>query len=413
MTTSSSISTFLSRILRVGLPLALLAIGAYAYSVLSVEPEEEKSPPVANQVIRTNVTELQIRDYPVVVTTHGIVQAHNEVTLSAEVSGLVQQISSTFEAGSYFSEGDVLLELDDRDYKTRLAVAEARVLSAQASVQLANENFDRIKSLYDRNVSTEAEVNLASATSSQAVAELNTAEADVEQAKRDLERTKIRAPFDGRVRHKAIGLGQSIGQGTTLGVVFAIDFAEVRLPIAGPELQFLELPELASDPPVEVELRDAISETNETVWNAKIIRTEGTLDQDSLELFAIARIDDPFGRESVHPPLRIGQPVVGSIAGKVLKDVIALPRMAVRQLDQVILVDNSELTLIPRTIEPIWSDEEFVIVRDSSIQNGAWLSTTHLVYAPEGAKVEIIPDIEQTTTAAKTNVADDTESVAN
>ena len=122
-----------------------------------------------------------------------------------------------------------------------------------------------------------------------------------------------------------------MGPGTALGVVFAVDFAEIRLPIDARKRQYLDLPELPGDSPVLVELRDAISEASETVWKAKIIRTEGALDEDSLELFAIARVDDPFGRKSGHPPLRIGQPVVGSIAGKVLDQVVALPRGAVRQ----------------------------------------------------------------------------------
>ncbi len=268
--------------------------------------------------------------------------------------------------------------------------------------------------LFRRNYGSEAAVNQAVAAHEQANADLDGATAQLEQAKRDLERTKILAPFDGRVREQAVGLGQSVGPGTALGVVFAIDFAEVRLPIAGRELQYLDLPELPDDAPVEVELRDAISESSEMVWNATIVRTEGALDEDSLELFAIARIDDPFGRKSGHPPLRIGQPVVASIAGKVLNNVVALPRGAVRQLDQVFLVDKTELTLIAKTIVPIWSNAEHVIVRDPFIEDGALLSTTSLVYAPDGAKVEIIPEIELSeAVAAESGVTVSGTTVAN
>ena len=159
-------------------------------------------------------------------------------------------------------------------------------------------------------------------------------------------------------------------------------------------------------------MRDAVSEASETVWNAKIVRTEGALDRDSLELFAIARVEDPFGRKSGHPPLRIGQPVAASISGKVLQNVVALPRGAVRQLDQICLVDETELTLTTMTIVPLWSDEQYVIVRDPLIEDGAWLSTTRLVHAPDGAKVEIIPDIEPTDTA-ETSLVGKTETAAN
>jgi hypothetical protein len=225
----------------------------------------------------------------------------------------------------------------------------------------------------------------------EAEANVESAKAQLAQAKRNLERTKVRAPFDGRVRQRRVGLGQSVGPGTPLGSVFAIEYAEVRLPITARDMAFLTLPEGPEDPPVDVELRDALNH-DETVWTAKIIRTEGTLDENSLELFAIARVSDPFGRESERPPLRIGQPVIAFIPGHVLKDVIAVPRIAVRQLDRIILLDPNELTIESHRIEAIWSDEEYVIVRDLPIADGSLVATTHLIYAPDGSKVEILPD---------------------
>ena len=116
----------------------------------------------------------------------------------------------------------------------------------------------------------------------------------------------------------------------------------------------------------------------------------------SLELFAIARINDPFGLKSGHPALRVGQPVMASIAGKVLNDVVAVPRLAVRQLDQVYFVDKDELTLLGKTLDPVWSDEENLIVDDPTIEDGQLLAITRIVYAPDGAKVEIIEDIPLT-----------------
>ena len=400
-------------LVRVSLPIGLLAAGCIAYSILSSETEQTKDPATAEQTLQTKVVELRVGDYPVVIHTHGIVRPHNEVTLSALVSGQITYISPAFESGSYFFKGDVLVELDSQDYITALAVAESRQLGAMAAQKLATQNHEQIMKLLPKNVITEAEVNQSSAAKLQARAEFDSATAQVEQARRNLERTKILAPFDGRVRQKAVGLGESVGLGTSLGVVFSVEYAEIRLPIAGRELQYLDLPELAGDKPVEVELRDAISEASENVWKAKIVRTEGTLDQNSLELFAIARVDDPFGLKSKLPPLRIGQPVKGAIVGKVLTNVVALPRLAVRRLDQVFLVDRTKLTLTAKTIVPIWSDEKYIIIEDPSIQDGMLLSTSHLVYAPNGAKVEIIKDIEPTSVATKRVATSEAKPVAN
>lgn len=379
-------------------PLAIFGLGVGSYFYFAGNPEEEKDEPEPKKLIRTNIAELRRQDYQVHVRTNGIVQPHNEVALSAQVSGNVTAISPEFEVGAYFAKGDVLIEIDDSDYRTAVAIANAQVEGATSAVELAVQNHERLVELFTQNNVAEADVSQAEATLAQAEAQLSTLKAQLEQAERDLERTKVYAPFDGRVRVQSVGLGQTVSNGTPLGVVFAIDFAEVRLPIAGPDLKFLRLPELAGDAPVQVEFKNAIDTDSPTIWRGEIVRTEGTLDVDSLELFAIARIDDPFGRKSNKAPLRIGLPVVASIPGTRLTNVVALPRAAIRQLDKINIVDE-ELTLRPQTIEAVWSDEDYVIVRDPTLEDGTMLSTTQLVYAPEGAKVEIIPDIELTASA--------------
>lgn len=383
--------------MRLIIPVAILGIGILAFMRLSIEPPKEQAPPAEKQAIRTRLTELNVEDYQVVIKTNGLVQAHNEVALSAEVSGRVISISESFEVGAYFARNEVLVELDRRDYETAVAVAEANLLGAEAALELARETYERNEGLAAKNGVSLAVLKQSFAEQAQASATLDTAKAQLEQAKRDLDRTRILAPFDGRVLSKNIGLGQSIGPGAPLGNIFAIDYAEVRLPIAGKELQYLRLPELSTDEPVAVQLTDAINPESTAVWDANIVRTEGTLDVDSLELFAIARVDDPFGRETGKEPLLIGQPVIAAIPGATLKNVVKIPRIAVRQLDQIYLVnrdDQGELVLQGKTLEPIWTDEDYLIVRDPSIKDGQLLATTRIVYAPDGAKVEEIPDIE-------------------
>jgi RND family efflux transporter MFP subunit len=380
-------------ILRALLPLGVLVSGLVGYLILSMEPEEVKHPEEKPRMIETRVIELHVQDFPTTIRTRGVIRAHNEVILTPQVPGKIIRILPGFEDGAFFAERDVLVELDAQDFETAAIVAEAqlaRAISAHAQEETrANQARLNWEDLGYDEEPTELVLRLPQLR--EAEANVDSATAQLEQAKRNLERTKVRAPFDGRVRQRRVGLGQSVGPGTALGTVFAIDFAEVRLPISARDMAFLTLPEGPEDPPVEVWLRDALNH-DETVWMAKIIRTEGALDENSLDLFAIARIFDAFGRKSEHPPLRIGQPVVASIPGRVLKDVIVVPRMAVRHLDQIILVDPNELTIESRRIETIWSDEEYVVVRDPTIADGSLLAITHLIYAPNGSKVEILPD---------------------
>ncbi|MCA9192789.1 MAG: efflux RND transporter periplasmic adaptor subunit [Planctomycetales bacterium] len=398
VTVAKSIARLFAIVLRITLPLAILAGGIYSYSFFSVEPDEEKAEPEPKSNLRTNVTELTRSNYLVNVITSGVITAHNEVTLSAQVAGQVLSINPEFQVGAYFHSGDVLVELDDRDLRNSLAVAEAQSKSAQAAVELAQAAYERFESLYASKNVTESDLHQAMAQLKQAEASLDTAFADVQRAMRDLERAKIVAPFDGRVRDRFVGVGQLVVPGTALGVAFAVDFAEVRLPITARELKYLTLPEDNEAPPVEVVFRDAVNRDSTFRWKGSIVRTEGALDANSLEIIAIARIEDPFALSSDSQPLRIGQPVTGEITGRILEDVVALPRMAVRQLDQIYLVDRQDLSIGSLTIDPVWSDEKFVIVKDARIPNGSLLSTTQLVFVPEGAKVEIIPDVELTAT---------------
>lgn len=397
-------------VLRLLLPLAVLGAGIGAFSYFATPVEEAKAEATPPKPIRTRVEKLNRRDYTVTVKTNGIVQAHNQVSLSAEVAGRVLRVTPAFEAGAYFSEGDVLVELDDRDYKTALAVADANKLGAEAALELAAETYQRNQDLYARKGVSEAQLKASFASQEQAQAQLDTTLAQLERARRDLSRTRIVAPFDGRVRMKMVGEGQTVGTGTSLGEIFAVDYAEVRLPISSRERLFLDLPENPGEPPVNVQLFDAIDLESSAVWQAKILRTEGVLDADSLELFAIARIEDPFGRTTGDAPLRIGQPVVAAIDGRTLHDVVAIPRQAVRQLDQVFFIDTD--TIRNAKLDPIWTDEEHLIVSDEEIQDGQMIAMTRIVHAPDGAKVEIIPEIELTSTSTNDSSATITKPVA-
>ena len=376
-------------------PLFILAVGWFGYATLSIEPEEQKRARGKPRAIKTQVVELLVQDYPTTIETQGDVRPHNQITLNSEVSGMIVRISSSFEDGAFFTKGELLLELDTADFKAALTTAEAQVARTTASHALEQAQANQARESWEKLALDEDPDPLVLRIPQlrQAEANMKSAAAQYERAQRDLERTQIRAPFDGRVRQRNVGIGQSIRTSTNLGTIFASDYAEVRLPISGNDLPLLDLPEAADDPPVHVDLRDTLNPENETVWESSIIRTEGALDPATLELFAVAKVDDPFGLKTGKPPLRIGQPVTATVSGKILRNVMAIPRIAVKKLDQIYLVDPEKLTLRRRTIKSIWADADHIIIRDPEIADGSLVATTRLSYAPDGARVEILPDI--------------------
>ena len=381
-------------VLRIVLPFALLVLGVIGYNKLSVEIPEEAQPRRERKPVETRVLELTREDYQVEIPSQGNIRAHGLVNLTAEVAGKVQAIYPPFEEGAFFSKGDILLEINPIDLQVALISAQAQVASAQLNLEKEEALAEQAR-LDWKDLGYEDEPSALVRREPQLKAArqgLLLAEAQEESALRNLERTKVTAPFDGRVLRRTVGVGQSIGPSTALAEIFATDYSEVRLPLSTLNLRDITLPEDASDPPLVVTLRDGLDDQSSTEWSARILRTEGALDANTLELFAIARIEDPFGLRSEQPPLRVGQPVIASIPGKTLEDVFVIPREAVSQLSRIRIVDPTTMKLDSSYIRPLHSDDDHIIFRDSSLEDGTLLVLTRLVYAPDGGGVIIIPE---------------------
>lgn len=379
---------------RILLPFIILALGAAAAYQLSQKPDSPEPRHVPPQKLKSEISELHRSDFPVLLESQGVVRAHHETTVTSTIAGTVTAIHPGFEDGAFFKKDEILLELDPADFQASLAAAQSRLARSEAAIaqeearaKQARLNWEDLG--YDEDPS---DLVLRIPQLKEARANVSATTAEVDQAQRNLSRTNVRAPFDGRVRARLIGLGQAIGPSTALGEVFATDFAEIRLPLSPEQLAFINLPSHPDDPPVAVTLSDPLSSApgeSPSTWQAKIIRTEGALDEASRELFAIARIDDVFGISTRQSPLRIGQPVRALIEGKTLKDVFVIPRQALRGVNTIYLVTSDEPVIKRTKVEPIWSTADVIIVRDELVE-GQWLSTTRLPYAPDGAPVEVI-----------------------
>ena len=385
-------------LLRAIVPLAILAGGWIGFKVLSTEQAHVQHPPPEPRVIRTRVIKLERADHQSVIRTQGVVRPHNTATLTPQVSGKVAVVSESLHDGAFFAEGDVLLELDDDDFETEVLSAEAQLARAEALLSQEEAKAKQARLNWEDLGYTEEpnELVLRLPQLREAKANREAAQAALDRSQRDLSRTKIRAPFDGRVLQREVAVGQSVTPGTALASVYMTVFVEVRLPIAARQQPFVTLPQDRSDPPVEVELSDALTETSNTTWKGSIVGTEGALDESSRELFAIARINDPFSRQQPEggrkPPLRIGQPVHAAISGKVLENVLEIPRSAVRKLNRIYIVDEETKLLTRHEVEAVWSDVDHLYIRSPDIPDGALLATTRMVYAPNVSRVEILPD---------------------
>lgn len=224
-------------------------------------------------------------------------------------------------------------------------------------------------------------------------ANVSAAEADVQKARRDLERTRITVPYDGLVRQKAADIGQYVSPGTRLGVTFSIDTAEVRLPLTYSDLSYLDLPsevELESEnksfPSVVLSAEQA-GGTNH--WQARIIRTEGVVDETSRVIYAVAQVVDPYGvlGQSHQQELKIGTFVNADIQGLPAENVVVLPRYVLRP-DHTISVVNSdnELEILP--VEVLRAEAKKVYL-SRGVEGGMRVITTTLDAPVPGTKLAV------------------------
>ena len=343
------------------LPLILIVtsiIMVIALVVIQKSKSAERKPDTEKAVL-VDIIEAEVVSLNFTVDSQGTVRPRTETTLVSEVSGKIVSVAPEFVAGGFFHQGEVLLQIDPSDYEAGLKRAEAALASRKA--KLADETARSEQALKDwRNMGKKgqpSDLGLRKPQMADAKANVSAAEADVQKARRDLERTQITVPYDGLVRQKAVDIGQYVTPGTRLGISFAIDTAEVRLPLTHSDLDFLQLPSetevINKDktfPPVILSAERA-GKTSQ--WQARIIRTEGVVDEVSRVIYAVAQVVDPYGMlgQSHQQELKIGTFVNAEIQGLPAENVVVLPRYVLRA-DNTILVANAdnELEILPVTV---------------------------------------------------------------
>ena len=385
----------MSKFFRYTVPLAILGLGI-ALSIAAIvigksrEPEKKEE---SRQAVLVDTIEAEERLVNFRIRSQGSVQPRTETTLVAEVSGKISSVSPDFIAGGFFKAGDVLLEIDPSDYRAALKRAEANLASQNA--RLADEQARSEQALRDwRNLGRTGEPSdlvLRKPQVQEAIANVSAAEADVDKARRDLERTRISVPYDGLVKRKLVDIGQYVAPGSQLGVTFAIDTAEIRLPLSTDDVAFLDLPSATGGPADELPrvMLSAQQAGQQRSWEARIVRTEGVVDETSRVIYAVAQVVDPYGvlGQSEQEELKVGTFVSAEIEGKSAGRVVVLPRRAL-QGDNTVLVANDERKLEVRPVQVVRAEPHSVYIA-SGIQDGELVVTTTLEAPIPGMELTI------------------------
>lgn len=169
--------------------------------------------PMVNVVV-LEVASRMIRDR---LELPGVVEPNMELKILAEVRGKVEMVAVA--EGDYVKKGDLIAQIDRRDYENRLS-------SASASHSLAIKNFDRIKELHDKGLVSKAELDIAQA-------EVQRLESEVKSAELNLARCSIKAPFDGTINQLDAKKGLLLNAGELVAII--LDISRVKISVGIPE----------------------------------------------------------------------------------------------------------------------------------------------------------------------------------
>lgn len=326
--------------------------------MIKLKPEAEfQKPKVIPQLVEI------IMAYPSEVRSkirsQGTIIPEHEISVTSEVSGKVTWVSENFHDGAGFIQGDTLLIIEKRDYELALISTESNLFQARLALQreeaeskLAEIEWKRVGK-GDASSLTLREPQLA-----QARATLAAAEAAYEQSKRNLERTLIIAPFNGRVRKKMVSLGTSLIPGTRIMNIYNTASFQVRLPIADKDIPFLGIPidgttiKLNERPLVRL-----ISNYGGEDFLAKgsIVRSESEIDPKTRMISVIASITNNENNKGV----KIGMFVNAEIEGLSFSNITIVPRNTVKD-DMIWVVQD--LKLRKKSVEVVRLENDYAFV---------------------------------------------------
>jgi RND family efflux transporter MFP subunit len=384
------------RILQIALPVVVLALGVAAATALARSREEVPAvvPPKAIPTVRT--VEVSSTDWQARVRTTGTVRPATESDLLAEVAGRVLEVSPALAEGSFVAAGQTLVRLDDSDYRMAVAEARAAVAQAELALELQRAEAESARSEWQAMQRNEepSPLVLREPQVAEAEARLTAARARLDGAARDVARCLIQAPYDGRVLVKNVDLGQYVSRNALLARVYAIDAAEVRLPVADSELAFLDLDVSRN---ADGSFRDAGGSAVELsaafggrlhVWQGRVVRTEGQLDPKTRMVNLIARVETPYAADAPgQAPLLVNLFVDAQILGPTFDRVHVLPRTALRGATEVLVVDADERLRI-RTVELLRKERDTIVVR-RGLEDGERVCVTPLEAVVDGMQVRV------------------------
>jgi RND family efflux transporter MFP subunit len=383
----ASRALFIRRALVVGAPLGIIAASILGFAILAAtgpKPDKNKAPP---KPVAVQVATARARTTTISVTAQGEARPRVQSALAAQVAGRIIWASPSFVEGGAFRAGAPLVRIDDADYRLAVVRAQAQVAEAQQGLTREEAEGDLARQDWEQLGSGEASpLTLRQPQLAQARAALAAARAQLRSAELDLARTRISAPFAGRVRLRRANVGDYLAPGAPVADVFSTDVVEVRVPLADADLASLnaQVGFSAAGEGAPAAHLSAVVGGQTRRWEGRLTRVEATVDPQTRLTYGIIEVRDPFA--ATHPaPLAPGVFVTAQIAGARSERLIAAPRSALKRNEYVYVV-NRDNTIDVRTVRAAQTTPQEVLFR-TGLADGERVVVSHLPSPRDGMRV--------------------------
>ena len=388
------------------------ALVVWLLSAFAPQPQTSGSQP---QAPRVSTAAVEVHTGPLHVRGTGTVRPVHEIQLTAEVGGRLVEVSDAFVSGGAFEAGATLARIDPSDYQSavqqaRSAVTQARVqlLQAQQEARAARADYERIRERTGARPSPDTtelgRLLFNEPQVAQAQSVLESARATLRTANANLERTRLRVPFDGRVRQKQADLGAYVAPGTPVATVYGTDAAEIV--VALPARTAALLPNLwarhrqpSADPLPALVTRSYGDRAYS--WNGRVHRVNGAVNEKTRTVDVVVRVSDPYDQPPTvspqndtapPPPLAVGSYVTVDIEARRAEAYHIVPRRAVRTRtpDQppVVWTVEGDSMLVEQTVQPIQTVDERTYLA-ATLPPGTRVITTDLSVQTDSMAVRI------------------------
>lgn len=370
----------------------LLAGAALILLIFNTEPEATRSGATKETAMLVDVVEVERDNFSPTISAMGTVVPSQDITLSPRVGGEVTELSENFTPGGYVEEGEMLLQIDPADYRNLLQQRRSELQQAQTNltIEMGRQNVARQDyELLDDSLTNENKaLVLREPQLNAARSDVQSAEAAVQQAELDLQRTTIRAPFDAYILSRNVNIGSQVSPGDDLARLVGLETYWVETTVPSSSLRWIDIPQ-NGETGASVRIRNRTSWQEGEHREGTVFRLIGALENETRMARLLVSVPDPHGylnENSDQPRLMIGSFVEANIEAEELENVVRLSRDYVRQNDTVWIMENDTLRI--RNAEILFRDADHAYITEG-VEDGDQVVTTNLATVVDGSPLRL------------------------